>query len=160
VDAKRDAPSVDIIQDIFEPLPFSDGMVAVILALGVIERVSPRTLPQVLGEFHRVLPEGGRLVIRTPSLRLIVEDYVHGANGVEFAAGEPADPRRAGPINPMMQRSCISFGGGRHNADSDQSSIEGESLASLCRAIGFSEARWRRVADDLSRDEIEVVALR
>jgi hypothetical protein len=154
IDAAPDALGVDIVQDPLKQLPFREGSVVEILAEHTIELISPRDLPQVLAEFHRVLAKGGKVQIRTPSLQNIVADYLHAASGA-LSSGRPAALLKLDENNPVIQAKTGSLSNEHFPTDLREVCMCGESLAALCRAIGFSESHLNAVAE-----ESWVVALR
>jgi SAM-dependent methyltransferase len=48
-------------------LPFADGFFSVVTLLAVAEHVNPISLERLLGEAHRVLQPGGRVILTTPA---------------------------------------------------------------------------------------------
>jgi SAM-dependent methyltransferase len=58
-------PGVDVVHDLTVlPLPLDDGAFAEVLCQDVLEHLPD--YPRLLGEIHRVLRPGGRLVVRSP----------------------------------------------------------------------------------------------
>lgn len=60
--------SPDILYDIEEvPWPWEDDSAGVILMDNVLEHLHPSHRPAVIDECHRVLREGGKLIVRLPT---------------------------------------------------------------------------------------------
>jgi predicted SAM-dependent methyltransferase len=77
VDVLPDAPGVDVVADISERLPFSDGEAELLHASHLLEHFPTDDIPRMLREWRRVLKPGGKLLIAVPDLerisRVIVE---------------------------------------------------------------------------------------
>lgn len=76
IDLREDV--ADVVGNV-QSLPYADGTVTEILASDILEHLPPtRTMP-TLQEWHRVLQQGGTLIVRVPNLlqlaRWIVENY-------------------------------------------------------------------------------------
>lgn len=57
-------PGVDVVHDLDQlPLPLEDGRFAEVVCQDVLEHVD---YPRLLGEIHRVMAPGGRLLVRSP----------------------------------------------------------------------------------------------
>jgi hypothetical protein len=159
LDAAPDAPSVDIIHDIVEPLPFLDGSVGEILTSDIVGRLSPQGLLQVIGDFHRVLSKDGRLVIRTGNVRRIAEDYLHRRKSSIFLGANAPDLSPSAGYTPVEEAEAEPVANGGRCAEFRDESAEGETLVGLCRVAGFSEARYVPVVGQQSSGESLVVAL-
>jgi SAM-dependent methyltransferase len=60
-----DLPGVDVVHDLSElPLPFADAAFAEVVCQDVLEHLPD--YPRLLGEIHRIMRPGGRLVVRSP----------------------------------------------------------------------------------------------
>jgi predicted SAM-dependent methyltransferase len=76
VDALPDAPGVDVVADIVEPLPFDSASADALYASHLLEHVSTDDVPGVLAEWRRVLRPGGVLMIAVPDLEVIARMIV------------------------------------------------------------------------------------
>jgi SAM-dependent methyltransferase len=79
VDSAR-LPGVDVVHDLGSlPLPFDDAAFVEVVCQDVLEHLPE--YPRLLGEIHRVMRPGGRLVIRSPhfSSRSVWLDPTHRA---------------------------------------------------------------------------------
>lgn len=72
----RPLPGIDKVCDV-RKLPYADCIVDKILAIDIIEHFGRNEVVDVLKEWHRVLKPGGVLILRTPDLRMITEDYLN-----------------------------------------------------------------------------------
>ncbi|MFL5844120.1 MAG: class I SAM-dependent methyltransferase [Solirubrobacteraceae bacterium] len=71
VDALPDAPGVDLVADISQPLPFADGSVNLIYAVHLLEHFATDDVPALLADWRRVLAPGGKVLIAVPDLDTI-----------------------------------------------------------------------------------------
>jgi len=70
----RQLPNVDFVVDLEKSdLPFPDNFFSTIYAIDVVEHITYRRVKQLFKELHRVLGDGGRLVVRTPDMELIAK---------------------------------------------------------------------------------------
>lgn len=65
----RPGPTVDIVGDLSEPLPFDDNSFDGVFCSYAIEHVSWRKVKQFISEVHRILKNGGRAVFITANLK-------------------------------------------------------------------------------------------
>jgi GT2 family glycosyltransferase/ADP-heptose:LPS heptosyltransferase len=147
---------VDITHNAGAPLPFVAGSVGEILASDVLERLSAHDLPGVLREFHRVLSPGGKLSIRTSGLRGIAEEYRYTVNGPN-SAGTGTGDRSCVDAATRANGSFYASEGEIH--DLRYFWVDGAGLATLCKAVGFSEICLAPASARLD-GEIEVIAFR
>ena len=73
-------PGVDVVHDLTElPLPFEDARFIEVVCQDVLEHVP--SYPELLGEIHRIMRPGGRLVVRSPHFtsRAVWLDPTHRA---------------------------------------------------------------------------------
>jgi GT2 family glycosyltransferase/predicted SAM-dependent methyltransferase len=153
------APRIDIAYDPAAPLPFVDASVGEILAKRLLEYLPWPALPDVLRELHRVLTSGGRLVIRTPDLRLVFDDCYSATN--RSARSAHTDPPSDSDRSALMMRVNRLLFGDQRDSEIHRSCVDGESLIALCRAVGFSEVHYSPVDDRADMGcAAEVVALR
>lgn len=71
-------PDVDIIHDLNEfPWPFEDESFDMVLAFHILEHLED--FPRAMGEIHRILRDGGLLVVRVPHFRhwMAFSDMTH-----------------------------------------------------------------------------------
>lgn len=157
--AMSTALSVHIAHDFPGRLPFCDRTVGEILA-DRTTHIPWRALLNVLREFHRVLVEGGKLVIRTPDLKQIAERYVESVADSPAPAREGADELQSDAMTPAMCANDILFGNQGSRAGVHRSCLDAESMRALCIAAGFSTVR--AMQNDLRRlpNEIETIAFR
>ena len=76
VDALADAPGVDVVTDISEPLPFEDGSAELIYAAHILEHFPTDQVPMLLRDWRRVLRDGGQLLVGVPDLDVIARTLV------------------------------------------------------------------------------------
>jgi predicted SAM-dependent methyltransferase len=81
VDALPDAPGVDVVADLSEPLPFRDGEVDLIYAVHVLEHFPTAVVPQLLADWRRVLRDGGLLLVAVPDLDVIARTMIEERPG-------------------------------------------------------------------------------
>ena len=89
-------PEVDVLANLLDPLPFSEGEVDRIVSVATLEHFNITHVRKVLAEMHRVLKSGGTLEIGVPSLPKIIAAYeqegctdtiiryIHGAQKDEY----------------------------------------------------------------------------
>ncbi len=71
--------------DLKEGLPFRTGMFHQIYFCDVIEHLHPPLVKKILGEIHRVLSYGGKVIISTPNLNRL-------SNFIRFMRGHTVNP--------------------------------------------------------------------
>jgi predicted SAM-dependent methyltransferase len=109
--------------DIRRGIPLSDGSVARIFAEHVIEHLDfKHELPKVLGEFHRILSEGGLLRIVVPDGRRFTEAYLR--NGDVKWASLGIDPFPADMPTPMAMLNHVFHQEGEHHFAYDFETLE------------------------------------
>lgn len=125
--------------------PFKDGSVAEIIMQHSIEHVSYRRLPHVLGEARRVLAPGGKLVIRTPDLRFIIDHYLAGRITPEFppdqnfiAANFGED---ANALSPGWWAVLKMFSGQDYPGNEHRFCFDFETLKNVLASQGFPNAK-------------------
>lgn len=125
--------------------PFKDNTVAEIIMQHSIEHISYRRLPFVLGEARRVLAPGGKLIIRTPDLRFMVEGYLSGKitkeypPDQEFIAGNfGGDPNN---LTPGWWAVLKLFSGQDYPGNEHRFCFDFETLAGVLKSQGFPNAK-------------------
>jgi predicted SAM-dependent methyltransferase len=77
VDTLAEAPGVDVVADVTQPLPFDDASAELVYAVHLLEHVATERVPSVLADWRRVLRPGGELMVAVPDLdaiaRILVE---------------------------------------------------------------------------------------
>ncbi|MCX5804133.1 MAG: methyltransferase domain-containing protein [Proteobacteria bacterium] len=73
----RKTRATDLVCDI-RKLPYIDNSVELIETYHVIEHLPRHDLPKTLKEWHRILVEGGKLIIECPDFDEIVKRYLEG----------------------------------------------------------------------------------
>jgi lipopolysaccharide biosynthesis protein/GT2 family glycosyltransferase/ADP-heptose:LPS heptosyltransferase/tetratricopeptide (TPR) repeat protein len=141
VDSDVDAGSVKIGYDRPTRLPFHDGTLGEIIAIGAVEHTSWHELPHVLREFHRTLALGGRLVIRGSHLN------TRSRRSVEVGAG--ADSLHVnGPVAyELVAAKEVEKTRQNENRSAGQGSAREEQLPTLCVAAGFSNVSMSQASD-------------
>lgn len=69
------APTVDVVTNLLEPLPFDENYVDKVVSVATLEHFNVNDNRKILSEFLRVLKPGGVLEIGVPSLQKIIEQY-------------------------------------------------------------------------------------
>jgi predicted SAM-dependent methyltransferase len=88
VDILPDAPGVDLVADLSQPLPLDDGVADLIYASHVLEHFSTAEVPVLLAGWRRVLKDGGELLIAVPDLDIVAE-IIRDRNGWFTPPHEP-----------------------------------------------------------------------
>lgn len=125
--------------------PFKDGSVSEIIMQHSIEHVSYRRLPFVLGEARRVLASGGKLIIRTPDLRFIIDRYLNGPLTPEF----PPDQEfiatnfgeNANALSPGWWAVLKMFSGQDYPGNEHRFCFDFETLRNVLASQGFPNAK-------------------
>lgn len=125
VDALEDAPGVDVVADLSDPLPFADGEVDLIYAAHVLEHFPTDTVPRLLADWRRVLRPGGLLLVAVPDLELIARTLVVDRPGW-FTP----------PHGPWLG---AIYGGQKDEYDFHKTGFTGVWLAHLLNEAGFGE---------------------
>lgn len=126
VDIAR-GPSIDVVWDLRQGLPFADGSCAAIFSEHVIEHVTKEDGLKLLRECHRVLQRGGVLRLSTPD----AEKYLRSYAGDREFLRHPEFPQ---PVETPLERINIMMReGGQHLWVYDS-----EALCLLLRSAGFA----------------------
>ena len=144
-----DARRVKGVQHVFDfgyaKFPFGNGTVGEILMNHSIEHVSYRRLPHVLNECARVLPSNGKLIIRTPDLRFIVEKYLAGEITPEWPDDEQfiadnfgGDPRN---ISPAWWANVKLFAGQDYPGNEHRFCFDFETMKAVLEKFGFERVK-------------------
>lgn len=78
VNIDLDSDVADIQHDLRNPLPFDDGSVDYIFAEHFIEHLTQAEAKVLLAECHRVLKDNGTIRLTTPSLYVLLTNYLKG----------------------------------------------------------------------------------
>lgn len=125
--------------------PFKDGSVSEIIMQHSIEHISYRRLPFVLGEARRVLAPGGKLIIRTPDLRFMIDGYLSGKITKEYPPDQEfiaqnfgGDPNN---LTPGWWTVLKLFSGQDYPGNEHRFCFDFETLASVLASQGFPNAK-------------------
>lgn len=88
VDLDKNAPQVDVVADISQPLPFTNESIDAIMSSHSLEHISYTIIPDVLKDWHRVLKEGGVIDIKVPDGRFAMEAYIRGTWRIDYGFAE------------------------------------------------------------------------
>ena len=125
--------------------PFKDGSVSEIIMQHSIEHVSYRRLPFVLGEARRVLLPGGKLIIRTPDLRFIIDGYLSGKITPEFPPDQEFIAQNFGEnpnaLSPGWWAVLKMFSGQDYPGNEHRFCFDFETLQSVLASQGFPNAK-------------------
>jgi predicted SAM-dependent methyltransferase len=122
VDALPDAPGVDVVANLFEPLPFADGTAELIYASHVLEHLPYPDVPRILADWRRVLRDGGRLLVAVPDLDVVAEQLVR---------------RRGWFTPPHAPWVALIYGGNKDEYDVHRGGFNAVYLAALLADAGF-----------------------
>ena len=126
VDALADAPGVDVVADLRQPLPFDDGAAELIYASHVLEHLPYPEVPRILADWRRVLRDGGRLLVAVPDLDVIAEQLVR---------------RRGWFTPPHAPWIALIYGGNKDEYDVHRGGFTDVYLAGLLAEAGFGAIR-------------------
>ena len=70
-----DAPEVDIVHILPEPLPFAEATIDRIISIATLEHFTINDMRLILKDFSRVLKPGGEVILSMPSLDKIFAQY-------------------------------------------------------------------------------------
>lgn len=125
--------------------PFKDNTVSEIIMQHSIEHISYRRLPFVLGEARRVLALGGKLIIRTPDLRFMIDGYLSGKITKEYPPDQEfiaqnfgGDPNN---LTPGWWTVLKLFSGQDYPGNEHRFCFDFETLASVLASQGFPNAK-------------------
>lgn len=144
-----DARRLRGVQHVFdfgtERWPFKDGTVSEIIMQHSIEHISYRRLPFVLGEARRVLAPGGKLIIRTPDLRFIIDHYLAGKITPEFPPDQEFIAQNFGEnpnaLSPGWWAVLKMFSGQDYPGNEHRFCFDFETLAKVLASQGFPNAK-------------------
>lgn len=162
LDIRKDLPDLDYVCNFSKTkLPFMDGEVSEILANHVIEHISFRKLPFVLGEWKRVLKRGGKLILRTPDLRFICEKYLKGEVTPEWPGDEAyIKENLSKDITPSWWANLKLFSGQDYEANFHHVCFDFEMLKNLLEKYGFSRVKRIKMDKEFSPGELQVEAFK
>jgi predicted SAM-dependent methyltransferase len=127
VDALPDAPGVDVVADLSQPLPFADGEADLIYGAHVLEHFPTDVVPGLLADWRRVLRTGGLLLVGVPDLETIARVMVEERPGW-FTP----------PHNPWLG---AIYGGQKDEYDFHKTGFTGPWLAALLTDAGFGSVQ-------------------
>ncbi len=160
LDTMADAPSLDLLHDISNPLPFLNDTVGEVLANHVIEHVSWRDLPKLVKEMHRILRPGGQVFIRTPNLRFICESYLARRKTAEHPGDEKVIEESYGEISSGMWANLKLFSGQDYEGNFHNNCMDPDDLVNLFRRTGFGKVDLKNFGREFSPGEIQLVAVK
>jgi GT2 family glycosyltransferase/ADP-heptose:LPS heptosyltransferase len=143
--------NIDIVHDLRRPLPFSDMTVAEVLVQNAVEHLPFDALPALFQELFRVLLPDGRLLIKTPNLRGISQEYVDEAN----ASSRGADVSRGAATSAIRANERL-YGNYQNHVTARRSCVDAAAIRALCMEAGFSEVH----VDGAYAAEVDLVAVR
>jgi len=147
----------------FDRWPFPDASCSVVLMNHSIEHVSYRRLPHVLTEAARVLVRGGKIIIRTPDLRFIVEKYLMGETTPEWPGDEKyiADTFVGSQkISPAWWANIKLFAGQDYTGNEHRFCFDFETLSEVLERFGFDSVTRHHDKPVFSPGEIYCEAVR
>ncbi len=87
LDIDKQFKDVEFLQDVTTNLPFEDSSIEEIYSSNVLEHVEWKEVPATLFEWCRVLCSGGKIHLRVPNFRWVMEQYVAGRWNMSFVEG-------------------------------------------------------------------------
>lgn len=161
VDVSANFPQVDILCDVStERIPVDSGIFEEVLANHVIEHIPWRNAPFVVKEWARVLKPGGRIFLRTPDLRFIVDRYLSGELTPEWPGDEAAMIEIYGDIGPAQWTTIKLFSGQDYPSNFHHVCYDLEMLSRLLGVCGFERVQRLVVTPVFSPGELQVEAYR
>jgi len=155
-----DAPSLDLLHDLTHPLPFPDASVQEILANHVFEHLSWWFAPDLVQDLYRVLLPRGRVQLRTPNLRFILEHYRQGRTTPEHPNDEAIIRDRFGKITPSLWAVLKLFSGQDQPGNYHFACWDPESLVEMFQRAGFSQVSTKPFGREFSPGEIQLTAIK
>lgn len=154
----RKLPGVDIVCDFEkERLPFKDGEVDEIINNHVIEHISWRKLPFILGEWHRVLRSGGRVFLRTPDLEFICRTYLAGKTTPEWPGDEDFIKQNlSAEVTPAWWANIKLYAGQDYDANFHKHCFDFDMLKALFERFGFTDVTRMNIEPVYSPGEIQM----
>jgi predicted SAM-dependent methyltransferase len=138
VDILPDAPGVDVVADISQPLPFADRSADMIYAAHVLEHFPTDDVPRLLADWRRVLRDGGELLIAVPDLDVIARTLIDRSGWF------------TPPHNPWIG---VLYGGQKDQFDFHKTGFTAAWLASLLQDAGFGATRRVDRFEEISVDD-------
>jgi predicted SAM-dependent methyltransferase len=153
---KRKLPHVDLVADVSQRLPYEDETVDEILAESILEHIPHNIVGMpssfkmsktiaVLKDWHRVLKQEGRLVLRVPNIEGIIRAYL------------------AKKI-PIVDFIGYVWGNGEYEGNRHLVGFDVEIMSACLRCAGFKDVKFvdaHKYTDALSRElswEMGVIA--
>jgi ADP-heptose:LPS heptosyltransferase/predicted SAM-dependent methyltransferase/glycosyltransferase involved in cell wall biosynthesis len=160
LDTMPDAPSLDLLHDVGEPLPFPDASVQEVLANHVLEHLSWRVVPDFVRELHRVLLPGGRALLRTPNLEFVARRYLERAPTPEHPDDEAYIRARFGEVTPSLWAVLKLFSGQNYPGNFHFACWDAETLTAIFRRAGFTQVSLEPFGREFSPGEIQLTAVK
>lgn len=160
LDVRKGLPQLDYVCDFSkERLPFKDGEVSEILANHVIEHISFRKLPFMLSEWSRVLGADGKLILRTPNLRFIVEKYLANETTPEWPGDEDYIKKNlSDAVTPAWWANIKLFSGQDYAANFHHICFDFPMLKEVLKRFGFKSVVESKFDREFSPGELQVEA--
>jgi|GEM_PF-1182868 len=162
LDVREGLPQLDYVCDFSkDPLPFADGEIAEVMSNHVIEHVSWRKLPFVLGEWFRVLKPGGRVFFRTPDLEFIARTYLQGKTTPEHPNDEGFITKHlASVVTPAWWANIKLFAGQDYPSNFHFLCFDFDMAKQLLERFGFESVRRVDVHPVFSPGELQIEAFK
>jgi len=159
VEVTSNFPDVDIVCDVSsERLPIADGVSDEVLANHVIEHIPWRNLTFVVSEWNRILRPGGRVVLRTPNLKKICEQYLKGEISPEWPADMDALIDTFGSFGPSQWALVKLFSGQDYPSNFHFNCLDFNSCKSLFEKNGFVDCKEIDIEPKFSPFELQFQA--
>jgi GT2 family glycosyltransferase len=136
-------PTVDVVADLKNPLPFPNGCAANIFSREVLEHLPDNVLPDVIQECFRVLQPAGRLYVCCPDFEAIMSLYDKRCRCVVHGFADPECDRCKGRAlvsenywRANLLGNQIDYGDGGIN-DTHKNQITYPHLEGLLKNTGF-----------------------
>ncbi len=126
----------DIRWDLKRGIPLPEDSVETIYSSHMFEHIPFQRLLRLIGECHRVLRPGGRVLVCVPNARLYVDAYVEGREA------EPAENMYAPALTPTGSKIDV-LNYTAYMSEAHKYMFDEENLPNTLRAGGFRHAELR-----------------